>query len=237
MHSLRLVQERMRDALHAEQDRPLDDLLGATAPRFEIHRHNFVRSLTRALEKTYPAVVSLVDARFFAYAADRFIRAHPPAAPCLFDYGGELGGFLDGFAPCAPLPYLGDVARLEWEIHCAFHAADSGPGYFKPFVRHFASPWPVDAIWRVALGRAEGPVDLASGQARLVIYRAGDDVSFTSLTSAEFAFQLALREHGDPVKAARASRAADQSFDPAAALGRLEFNGQLLVQVPAGRRQ
>ena len=67
MPSLENVQSRMRDALLSKEHAPLDDILGPTSPRFEIHRRHFIHSVTAALEKTFPAVVNLVDARFFAW--------------------------------------------------------------------------------------------------------------------------------------------------------------------------
>jgi len=49
------------------------------AARLAIYRHHVLATLTEALEATYPVVVRLVDRRFFAYAADQFIRRPPPA--------------------------------------------------------------------------------------------------------------------------------------------------------------
>ena len=39
----------------------------------------------------------------------------------------RLPGFLESFEPARGLPYLGDVARLEWLRHAAYHAADQAP--------------------------------------------------------------------------------------------------------------
>jgi hypothetical protein len=68
-----------------------------------------------------------VGAGFFAYAADGYIRRHPPASGNLHDFGGDFAGFLAGFEPARALAYLPDVARLEWAWHRAFHAADHAP--------------------------------------------------------------------------------------------------------------
>ena len=67
------------------------------AARLAIYRHHVLATLTEALEATYPVVVRLVDRRFFAYAADQFIRRYPPAGPCLFEYGEALADFLATF--------------------------------------------------------------------------------------------------------------------------------------------
>jgi hypothetical protein len=159
MITLSEMQTRMRDAILAREPKQLDDILGSSAKRFEIHRRHFISSITAALEKTFPAVVSLVDRRFFAYAADTFIRSMRPRSPCLAEYGAELPEFLAGFPACANLPYLADVARLEWAIHAAYHSADSSrdeDSVFDASVHHLASRFPVHRIWNVALGRRRG---------------------------------------------------------------------------------
>jgi Putative DNA-binding domain len=77
------------------------------------------------LEAAYPVVTRLLHQRFFAYAADQYIRAHPPAGPCLVEYGASLPEFLEAFPPCQHLLYLPDVARLDWALHRAQHAEDA----------------------------------------------------------------------------------------------------------------
>jgi len=235
MVTLSEIQMRMRDALLSAEAKPLDDILGSTAGRFEIHRRHFAKSITAALEKTFPAVVSLVDARFFAFAADAFIRSKPPVSPCLSEYGAELPEFLAAFPACACLPYLPDVARLEWAIHTAYHAHDSAAGesaLFHPSLRHLVSRFPVHRIWNVALGRAEGPVDLSSGPVRLMIYRAGDDVSVEVLTETEFRVHRALVECGDFALVAHATSELYPGFDIDATFGRLKARN-VLAQSPA----
>src|SRR5512132_3021200 len=53
--------------------------------RLGVYRHHVFTTLTAALKSTYPVVCRLVDERFFGYAADRYIRSHPPEGPCLVE--------------------------------------------------------------------------------------------------------------------------------------------------------
>ena len=46
--------------------------------RLAVYRHHILTTLTAVLESAYPVVCRLVDRRFFAYAADAFIRRQPP---------------------------------------------------------------------------------------------------------------------------------------------------------------
>ncbi len=95
------------------------------AARYAVYRNNVLLSLIEALADTYPVVRQLVGDAFFHALAAEFVRRHPPVSPVLAHYGGGLAGFIAGFAPAASVPYLADVARLEWAYVEAFHAADS----------------------------------------------------------------------------------------------------------------
>src|SRR5438445_13075963 len=121
MPTLRELQHGVRDALLGDDAcvvAALDGAGDALAPaaRVAVYRHHVLTSLTAALEATFPVVVRLVDVRFFRYAADRYVRAHPPGGPCLFEYGASVPEFLAAFPPCRHLVYLADVARLEWAM-------------------------------------------------------------------------------------------------------------------------
>ncbi|HET7341829.1 MAG TPA: DNA-binding domain-containing protein, partial [Methylomirabilota bacterium] len=118
-----------------------DALLGATgaAPagvaadglsaiaRVAVYRHHVLTSLTAALATTFPVVARLVDPRFFAWAADAYVRAQPPRGPCLAEYGDTFPDFLAAFPACRDLVYLPDVARLEWAMNAARQAPDVPP--------------------------------------------------------------------------------------------------------------
>lgn len=93
--------------------------------RFGVYRNNVMVGLIEALEAAFPAVYRLVGADFFRMAAGDYVRQSPPRSPVLLLYGETFGEFLDGFEPARAVPYLGDVARLEWARLAAYHAADA----------------------------------------------------------------------------------------------------------------
>ncbi|HXG29120.1 MAG TPA: DNA-binding domain-containing protein [Nevskiales bacterium] len=95
------------------------------ATRFAVYRNNVVVSLIDALADTYPVVVQLVGEAFFRAMAREYVRAHLPTSPVLAQYGGDFATFIDTFAPAASVPYLSDVARLEWAYLQALHAPDA----------------------------------------------------------------------------------------------------------------
>ena len=180
--------------------------------RLAVYRHHILTTLTAVLESAYPVVCRLVDRRFFAYAADAFIRRHPPVGPCLAEYGAAFPDFLAGFPACDGHPYLPDVARLEWAIHRASQSPQAEPldharlrsvdpadmprltFAMDPSLSLLASPWPVDRIWKAHQdgdGPAE-PVDLGAGGVCLEVRAAGESVTLHTLEAATYAFRDAL---------------------------------------------
>ncbi len=225
------------DARAAAQEIEPDGL--APEARLEIYRHHVLTTLTSALEATFPVVCRLVDRRFFAYAADTYLRAHPPTRPCLFEYGDTFPDFLAAFPPCRDLAYLPDVARLEWAMSAALHAPDvdaMDPACLAdvaaedmprltfavdPSVSFLDSPWPVDRIWRANQdedGASSHPVDLASGGVRLEVRRAGDVATVRALAAADHALRMTLARGGTLEDAAAAALGVDPHFELTAAL-------------------
>ncbi|MGH7358913.1 MAG: DNA-binding domain-containing protein [Candidatus Rokuibacteriota bacterium] len=215
------------------------------AARLRIYGNHVFTSLTEALEATYPVVCRLVDRRFFGFAADRYIRRHPPGGPCLHEYGADFPDFLEGFPPCAGHPYLGDVARLEWAMNAALHAdevaaiepvalatvASSSVGQLvfrmDPSAFWLESRWPVDRIWRANQPEAslESAVDLAAGPARLEIRRRGDVVTLRRLEPAELRFRAALQSGATLETATDAACREEARFDLTPALRALLAEG------------
>lgn len=93
--------------------------------RFNVHRNNVMVSLVDALATSFPVVQTLVGVEFFRAMARIFVVGSPPVSSLLFEYGKDFPDFIAGFAPVAGLPYLADVARIEYCRVESFHAADA----------------------------------------------------------------------------------------------------------------
>jgi hypothetical protein len=252
MSALRDTQAAFHAALLGDEPAAaIRDISGdglAPEARLAIYRHHVAETLGDLLQAVYPVVCRLVDARFFAYAADRFIAAHPPTSPCLFEYGEAFADFLAYFEPCRALTYLPDVARLEWALNRAEHADDAATLDVRllgevpaedfdrltfrlhPSVTLLRSPWPIDRIWRASQLDA-GPdttVDVQSASASLQVWRRNEDVLLRPLASADFAFRLALADGRTLGTSAEIASAADPGFDLAASLSGL-FHDDVLT--------
>lgn len=208
------------------------------ARRFAVHRNNVVSGLVDGLAGTYPAVLALVGESFFRAAARDFARACPPRSPVLIDYGGGFAAFLAAFRPAASLPYLPDVARLEWARTRVYHAAEATPAPLAllgsvppetlagrrlaahPALRLVRSRWPAATLWAETTGRAARTLRGLDRAETALVLRPDAAVTVDVLTPGEDAFLAALLD-GAVIGAAAEAGAAHSGFDLGAAFRRL----------------
>jgi hypothetical protein len=186
--------------------------IGATpAGRFAIYRNNVFASLIGVLAARYPVVQRLLGEECFRGCCLRFVSEHPPCSPVLAEYGGDFAVFLGNLTDLAALPYLADIARLEWACHEALHGADAAvlvPDVLgaiapdraadltfgaHPTVHLLRSAYPIHSIWRTNMFDAVTRVIAAeaAGEAVLVS-RVNDEVSVVALSPSSAAFAAAL---------------------------------------------
>ncbi|MEE9300841.1 MAG: DNA-binding domain-containing protein [Alphaproteobacteria bacterium] len=246
MPELRDVQHAIAEAILAGPGAPIHPSLREVLRRRErinIHRNHFYTTLTEALQATYPVVCRLVGERFFRQAAKRYIADHPPAGPCLFEYGGSFSEFLARYEPASALVYLPDVARLEWALNEALHAPDSptldlaavarlspdalGDLFIElhPACRLVASPFPIDRIWRANRDESDETIDLGLGAARLLIRRSADAPEFAAIAETDFTLLKAITDGTQLGAAFERMLAVDPSANPARTLLRLANAG------------
>lgn len=229
-----------RWVLRGEGNAPTHVRLNGLAPehRLAIYRNNTRMSLTEALRDGYPVVNRLVGTNFFDGLAREFLRRYPPRSSCLLEFGGRLAEFLGEFEPARGLPYLPDVAHLEWLWHEAYHAADSRALdlhklneipralyadlrlHLHPSARLLTSAYPTLRIWQVNQPGFEGEhnVSLNEGGCRLLLVRPHLEVEMHTLTAGDFVFLQALAAGATLTLAIESALAMNDGFDPLASL-------------------
>jgi hypothetical protein len=107
------------------------DIRGASRQRadrrFAVYRNNVASGLANALATRFPVVKRLVGDEFFRAMAHVYAAAELPRSPIMLYYGETFPAFIDDFEPARPVPYLGDIARVEMARGRAYHAADATP--------------------------------------------------------------------------------------------------------------
>ncbi|WP_332762385.1 DNA-binding domain-containing protein [Pseudomonas koreensis] len=191
------------------------------ASRFAVYRNNVQASLVNALADSYPVVQQLVGDEFFRAMAAVFIRSQPPKSPLMSRYGETFADFIAQFEPIAGVPYVADVARLEYLRVLAYHAADAQPirpahvsaalahpqtlgGLafgLHPSLHLLDSAFAVVAIWAAhQQAQSLAGIGLNQGQHALVL-RNGLDVEVFALEAGASVFIRHLN-NGEPLLAA-----------------------------------
>jgi hypothetical protein len=98
-------------------DRPVG---GAMA----IYRNTVIHGAVEALAASYPVAARIVGQQMFDGIAAEFASAHPPRTPILALYGERFAEWIEQQRWAADLPYLADVARVEWLRVESLSAAD-----------------------------------------------------------------------------------------------------------------
>lgn len=216
------------------------------ARRFAVYRNNVTSALSDVLADSFPVTQQLVGEEFFRAMARVFLRRSPPRSPILSAYGEGFPAFVADFAPARALPFLADVARLEWLRLRALHAADAAalqpdeiaraladpdrlPGLrlrLHPAAGVIGSPYAVLSLWAAhhGVGRLDD-IDPFRPESALVL-RPAMEVEVVGLPPGGDRFVVALAD-GLALAAATDAAGADPAFDLAATLALLIRHGAL----------
>lgn len=205
--------------------------------RLRLHRGNIADVQASALGRAFPVVRALVGDEYFAGLCAAYGRAHPSTSGDLHRHGESLPAFVGEIESTAALPYLRDIATLEWAVHRAYFAADATPATptrvaalspgdllatrfaIQPACACVVSRFPIATIWQ-AHQHDRGiafPNRLDRAETALVtrpLWRV--DVRISS--AAEVAALAALRAGADMSGTIRAGLGVDAAFDFAQAL-------------------
>jgi hypothetical protein len=230
---------RDADAL-APAARWLDGSPELAAKRLAIYRANVGASIAKALRAAYPVIEQIVGIEFFEALAVAHRDAHPSTSGDLNDYGATLAAYLSQFPHTQHLPYLPDLARLEWAVHRAYGAADAQAfdatalaglsaeqqaGLRFRWAQGTAlvdSAHPIVRIWQIHQAGYEGEfsVEWQAAQCALIA-RSGWRVDVSVLDAGDAAFVAAsLHENATLARATESASAAEPGFDLGRLLGR-----------------
>ena len=244
---LAALETQFRDGLLSDDEAILAMFEGGNLTqrkRLDIYRNNVFSNYRSALEAVYPAILSLVGADFFRQAAQRFIERYPSGSGDIHHYGSNFCDLLASLPGAAELAYLPDVARLEWSVHAAFHAADyvrldlsrlqsvAAEDYprlrfaLNPAARLLRSDYPIRRIWQVNLPDYQGDqrVDLAEGGENLLVMRRNFVMEVEAIATADSAALTAFQRNEMLGQALDVTLAIDADFDCGSFLQRYVLN-------------
>lgn len=183
--------------------------------RLAIHINGYPARVYEALLESFPAVHRVVGERALKSLVYRFLPHLPENNYNLNRVGQALPDFLRADALAESLPFLPDLARLEWCLVEAFHAPLLAPAdlrpcadwgleqwsqaklAFQPSVAITCSDWPIGQIWKArTVPAGEIDLELAGRPERVLVYRRGPEVECECIdeTEAEALKQLLAGE-------------------------------------------
>jgi hypothetical protein len=107
--------------------------------QLSLYQTNIIATLQKALKAIYPTCLKLVGKDFFIRMMSAYIEVTPSISPDLNLYGESFADFIQQFEPANTLPYLSDVARLEWAWHSVYTSPDHLPFDFEKLASHYAN--------------------------------------------------------------------------------------------------
>ncbi len=204
----------------------------------------------RSLLAVYPVVAALVGDDSFATMARELWHRHPPVRGDLAWWGEALAEFVEPNPQLDDVPYLADVARVEWALHRAAGAPDAGtdPASFAlltqvdpdtftlrlaPGTAVIISTWPVASLVTAHL-HDDPPLAVAAARIQAhedenaVVWRQALRPLVAACTPAEAALLAALLQGRSLLASLNDALAADAAFDLGAWLPGAVRDGMVL---------
>ncbi|MCO5401625.1 DNA-binding domain-containing protein [Ralstonia soli] len=224
---------------------------GDEARGVAVYRNARLVILRNALAAAYPVCRTLVGEDCFDALVRDTLAVQTSTSPNLHRYGDALPTVIAQSPLADSVPYLADVARLEWCVHWAHYAPDAdvealntgtlGDMLARPAdairaglvdsARCVASSWPVASIWRAHQPGADlslNQIDLGVAEAAVVTVR-GNHVAVLDLDAPTAVF-LAACEATPSLQAALETTLAQRAdFDLTACLAGLYRAGLLAL--------
>lgn len=207
--------------------------------RMAIYRANMVAAADKALSAAYPVIRQVLGGEFFHGLAREYQRATPSTSGDLTTFGASLAVFLAAFEHAQDLPWLPDLARLEWAAHVAYGAADAPewdaavlaavPPERQDAIRFQWSPglalvrstYPVVRVWTIHQPGFDGVFEVDWSRAETaLIARDGFAVSVSDCAPADATFIEAALAGATLVDAASRTLERHPDFDLGALLAR-----------------
>ncbi len=158
--------------------------------RLAVYAEGYVVRMREALHEVYEAIHQVLGERTFAELASAYARRYPSHESNLSLVGRHLPEFLTSWPLTQQLPFLPDLAQLEWRVSLAFHATQK-PSIdpqriasvsldawertvlvFQPSVGFVSSAWPILDLWNArAQPRSAINIELVSRPQCVLIFR------------------------------------------------------------------
>lgn len=200
-----------------------------TELRLQVYQNNYQQGLVSHLSQTFERCNAHVGDEYFSQLATSYIHQHPPKITSLQDYGATFAQHLDILSSQRPelgkMPYLPDLARLDWLCDQVYYSPHRQPWpqqafrqllpqqyqniqlVISPDCRLLSSHWPLTKLWALhsAIGTDEGietaedsvqlEINYLEQPEHLLVYRHEHRIRLAILDIESYRLLQAISEH------------------------------------------
>lgn len=179
-----------------------------------IYQNSIKMARMGLLADTYTVCRRLTGEDFFQAMTEIYVCQTPSYQADIHAYGASFSTFIADFQPAACLPYLADVAALEWAYTQALLSADqepSQPDLLQNLTESqqsslkitlpegsslIISPYPIVQIWSLHQENFPENVEINwnDGDIKILVWRQGMDVRMDLLSDAEWYLLTCLKK-------------------------------------------
>lgn len=211
------IQQQFIEALFANEMPAKMNLSNDLSHRIWIYQNNVQQALINYLCQVFVVCDELVGRDFFRAMLKHYIVQMQPTSGNIHAYGATLADFIERFDPAQSVPYLVDVARLEWAEHHAYYATISQPvtpGMMAEYDQAEQLTMPIELNESVSLLESEFPIDdiyeqaqpdyasevnvsLDSGGLRLLVFKQNNQIEKRVLETDIWQFLVAIQQNNN----------------------------------------
>lgn len=187
---------------------------GIAQNRIKLYQNSILNNIKKGLKAIFPVCIKVVGDDFFSAMAEVYINQHPPRLPDLNAYGNNFPDFIAQFPPAQSLPYLADVARLDFTWHQVFYGPDNARVDLNKLFQTIAtkgeaiifalpegaklidSLYPIADIWEICQPEYTGSIEINfnDNANHLLIWQVQQTICIEKLTQDEFAFLKLIKD-------------------------------------------
>jgi len=214
-----LQKQFLNDLFNLEESPKIVSVISETDSRsavdqFISYRDSVIAGIIEALAISYPVVKKLVGEQFFNHIAQKFIQLNRSLSPDLNNYGYQFSDFINTLKSTDSVPYLTDIAKLEWAWQKIINGDNIKPGNLHllsnlneqqneklkfeltPHTSLIQSKFPIQQIWQVNQKESlfETEIQLTDNEIYLLIWRNELDMNITPIGNEQWDFLFLIHQ-------------------------------------------
>lgn len=174
--------------------------------RFTVYRDSILGAKQNVLKTIYPACIKLIGDECFIQLSSAYLSQTNSIHPDLTQLAANFGAFIQNTPLLNKVPYLADIANLEWAWHTVFYGEDNETldlqalamaiqSYgdqlvFMPPIdaKMITSDYPIDRIWQFCQPeyRGDDEINYNNDSVHLMIWQKSKTLLIERLTTNEF---------------------------------------------------